>query len=93
MPKYRTWTDEQLIEAVKNSKYVDQVIPNAPLITTDEFMDSNNLDFVLISPEYDCPTDHYYAEPRKSSRVIVGSRYPHMSTSEIIRRIKARADL
>ena len=56
-------------------------------------MQLNNLDFILISPEYDSPTDHYYAEPRAVGKVIVGTRYPQMSTSEIVTRIKSRADL
>jgi cytidyltransferase-like protein len=86
-------TTEERVEIVKNSKYVDQVISNAPLITTLEFMKANQLDFILISPEYDSLTDHYYAEPRIAGKVIVGSRYPNMSTSLIVSRIKSRNDL
>ncbi len=86
-------TTEERVITVKNSKWVDQVIPNAPLITTLDFMEANQLDFILISPEYDNPDDHYYAEPRKAARVIVGTRYPDMSTSLIVSRIKSRNDL
>lgn len=86
-------TTEERVETVKLMKWVSEVIPNAPLVTTCEFMKANNLDLVLISPEYDSPGDHYYAEPRAANKVIVGSRYPYMSTSEIVSRIKSRPDL
>ncbi len=76
------------VETVKLMKFVSEVITNAPLITTIQFMQEHNLDLVLISPEYDTENDHYYTEPRNANKVIVGDRYPHMSTSEIINRIK-----
>ena len=81
------------VETVKHMKWVDEVIPNAPLVTTLEFMEQNKLDLILISPEYDTLTDHYYAEPRAAGKVIVGSRYQYMSSSDIISRIKSRSDL
>lgn len=86
-------TTEERVETVKQMKWVSEVIPNAPLVTTCEFMKAHGLDLILISPEYDNPGDHYYAEPRAANKVIVGSRYPHMSTSEIVSRIKSRPDL
>jgi len=91
--RYPIQTTEERVDTVKLMKCVEQVIPNAPLVTTCEFMEANNLDLVLISPEYDTPTDHYYAEPRAANKVIVSSRYPHISTSEIVSRIKSRIDL
>ncbi len=86
-------TTQERVETVKQMKWVSEVIPNAPLVTTCEFMEAHGLDFILISPEYDSPGDHYYAEPRAANKVIVGSRYPYMSTSEIVSRIKSRPDL
>lgn len=86
-------TTEERIETVKMMKYVDEVIPNAPLITTIEFMNDNNLDFVMISPEYDNINNIYYTEPRKENKIIVAPRYNYLSTSEIIKRIKLRDDL
>jgi cytidyltransferase-like protein len=75
-------------ETVRLMKFVSEVIIDAPLITTNKFMQEHNLDLVLISPEYDTENDHYYTEPRNANKVIVGNRYPHMSTSIIISRIK-----
>ena len=91
--RYPIQTMEERVEAVKNMKWVSEVIPNAPLITDMEFMKVNNLDFIMISAEYDSPTDHYYAEPRANGKIIVIDRYQHMSTSEIINRIKSRVDI
>ena len=46
--RYPIQTTEERVETVKLMKWVDQVIPNAPLITTCEFMEANNLDMILI---------------------------------------------
>ncbi len=81
------------VETVESMKWVSQVIPNAPLITTLKFMEENNLDLILISSEYDTPDDHYYLEPRSANKIIVVPRYEGMSTSLIIQRIKSRNDL
>jgi len=91
--RYPIQTTIERVETVKLMKWVDEVIPNAPLVTTLEFMQANNIDFILISPEYDSLTDHYYAEPRAVGKVLVGTRYQEMSTSEIVTRIKSRTDL
>ena len=91
--RYPVQTTDERVETVKLMKWVEQVIPNAPLVTTNEFMELHNLDLILISPEYASPSDHYYAEPRAANKVIVGSRYSAMSTSEIVSRIKSREDL
>lgn len=91
--RYPIQTTIERVETVKLMKWVDEVIPNAPLVTTLKFMQANNIDFILISPEYDSLTDHYYAEPRAVGKVLVGTRYQEMSTSEIVTRIKSRTDL
>ncbi len=91
--RYPIQNTQERVQTVGSMKWVSQVIPNAPLITTLEFMEKNNLDYVLISSEYDSPDDHYYLEPRKADKLIVVPRYPHMSTSLIIQRIKSRNDL
>lgn len=86
-------TTDERVEAIKHVKWVDEVIPNAPLHTTLNFMENHSLDFVVISSEYDTPNDPYYDEPRQANKIIVVERYPQMSTSEIIKRIKTRTDL
>jgi cytidyltransferase-like protein len=83
-------TMEERVEAIKHMKWVVDVIPDAPLITDMEFMKKNNLDYIMISAEYDVPSDHYYTEPRANGKILVVERYPYMSTSEIINRIKTR---
>ena len=91
--RYPIQTTIERVETVKLMKWVDEVIANAPLVTTLQFMQANNLDFIFISPEYDSPLDLYYAEARAIDKVIVGTRYPAMSTSEIISRIKSSSNL
>ncbi len=91
--RYPIQTIKERVEAVKHMKWVSEVIPNAPLVTDMEFMKAHNLDYIMISAEYDSPTDHYYAEPRANGKILIVDRYPHMSTSEIINRIRSRPDL
>jgi len=91
--RYPIQTMRERVEAVKHMKWVSEVIPNAPLVTDIEFMKAHNLDYIMISEEYNKPSDHYYAEPRLLGKILVVDRYPHMSTSEIINRIRSRIDL
>ncbi len=91
--RYPVQNTNERVETVESMKWVSQVIPNAPLITTLKFMEENNLDLIVISSEYDTPDDHYYSEPRAANKIIVVPRYEGMSTSLIIKRIKSRDDL
>lgn len=37
---------DERIEVIESCKYVDKIIPNAPLIITKEFIETNNIDIV-----------------------------------------------
>ena len=40
-------TMEERIGVIESCKYVDKVIPNAPLVVTKEYLDENNIDLVV----------------------------------------------
>ena len=40
-------TMEERIGIIESCKYVDKVIPNAPLVITKEYLDENNIDLVV----------------------------------------------
>ncbi|KAI5406730.1 T-complex protein 1 subunit alpha, variant 2 [Lathyrus oleraceus] len=39
-------TEDERYESLRHCKWVDEVIPDAPWVTNQEFLDKNNIDFV-----------------------------------------------
>jgi len=77
-------------ENVTNAKYVDNIITDAPLITTKEFIEKHNITTVYCSSEYDSPEDIYYKDPREMGILVVVQRGKGTSTSGIIKKIRDR---
>ena len=75
------------VEAVSGCKYVDRIIDNAPLIATSDFIQKYNIHNVVISAEYESPTDHYYTDPRKMNILVPIPRSDKMSTTDLMKRI------
>jgi glycerol-3-phosphate cytidylyltransferase-like family protein len=84
-------TMEERVGVVEACQYVDQVLPNAPLRVTEEFMDLHAIDFVIHGTEtpeqerqamYDIPIvrGQYTEVPRTAG----------ISTTELIDRIASR---
>jgi len=65
---------ETRVETVKHIKYVVEVIPHAPLITTCEFMRQHNLDIIGIPEEY-IPEELRNYPPVKMAHVIRNKKY------------------
>lgn len=79
-------------ETVKLAKYVTEIIPNCPLDTTLEFMKMHNIDLVAIGEEYFSPPYKYYEECVKANKYLVISRCEGISSTDLINRIKIRAE-
>jgi cytidyltransferase-like protein len=83
-------------EVVAACKHVYKVIPDAPThpgTLTKEFLKKHRIHIVCCGEEYDNdPNDEYYKVPREMGITRVLPRTSGMSTSEIIRRVKARDD-
>ena len=77
---------------VRECKYVSDVIMNAPLKITEEFLTAHRIDMVFHghAPE----EDHFYGDmydvPMKLSKFTRTERTPSISTSALIERVLAR---
>jgi cytidyltransferase-like protein len=80
-------TQEERLNEVIRCKYVDQVIPNAPLYLTEDFIKKHNIHLVVCSVEYDSPTDKYYEVPRKMGILHVLPRTDGISTTDLMKRV------
>jgi choline-phosphate cytidylyltransferase len=82
-------TDEERYEAVRHCKWVDQVIPNAPWIVTQEFLDTHEIDYVAhdAEPYQSTESGDVYAFVKAQGRFLPTQRTEGISTSDLITRI------
>ena len=77
---------------IRSLKVVDEVIENAPLIITEEFMQVHSIDYVLHSfsdqNDADKQSD-FYKVPRERNTFIQVPYSTGTSTSDIIKKIKS----
>lgn len=81
---------EERCETVAVCKYVSQVVPNAPLYITEEYITKYKIDLVVCSEEYDSPDDKYYSVPRAAGILKVLPRTKGVSSTELMRIVMAR---
>jgi len=77
---------------MRSLKVVDEVIENAPLIITEEFMQLHNIDYVLHSFSDQSDADKqsdFYKVPRERDAFIQVPYSTGTSTSDIIKKIKS----
>ena len=78
-------------ETVEHCKYVDKIIKNAPLIVTKELITEYNIDYVIIGEEYRGNNDYmWYGNAIDMGIEKYIPRYDKLSTSDIIKKIKAQ---
>ena len=85
-------TMEERVKAVSGCRYVDQVIPNAPLVVDRTWIGRHRIDLVVHADDLDeDELDRLYRAPREMGifRTVPYTR--GISTTEIIERIR-RAD-
>ena len=78
------------IEIIKNLKIVDEVIPNAPLNLTKEFINNNNLDIIVhsFSNEKDFEKQkEFFKIPIEMGIFKKINYYSKVSTTDIIKKI------
>lgn len=85
-------TEDERYTAVGLFGCVNEIVKNADLYITEEFIKEHNINIVVCSPEYDSINDKYYAVPRRLGILRVLPRTEGISTSELIKRIKERDD-
>ncbi len=83
-------TMEERAAVVATCKGVFKVIKNAPCPgIPEEFLRKHNIHIVCLSTEYDKADDKYYAVPRRLGITRVLPRTEGISTSDLIKRVKA----
>ncbi len=85
-------TMEERVKAVSGCRYVDEVIPNAPLVVDRAWIGRHRIDLVVHADDFDeDELDRLYRAPREMG-IFRTVPYTHgISTTEIIDRIR-RAD-
>jgi len=80
---------DERIEVIKSCKYVSSIIPNAPLIITQEYLDKHNIDMVFHAHllEDDLKYNKMYEIPLKLGKFTRTEYTTEISTTDIINRI------
>jgi len=71
-------------ETVKYCKYVDEIIENAPLKTTHEFIDKHNIDCIALNKEYRYNNFFVDKDVIESTVHFYITRFDSISSTEII---------
>ncbi|ESK87683.1 choline-phosphate cytidylyltransferase [Moniliophthora roreri MCA 2997] len=82
-------THAERLEAVRHCRWVDQVIPEAPWIIDQAFMDKYHIDYVAHDEDPYVAEGHddVYAFVKAQGKFIPTRRTPGVSTSELLERI------
>jgi len=84
-------TMEERIKVLESCKYIDKIIPNAPLIVTKEYIDLHKIDYIFIpNNRKDEEIDNWLEYPKKLYMVKIIPYTNSISTTDIINRIISR---
>tara|TARA_Y100001960_G_scaffold85228_1_gene91072 strand:+ start:1272 stop:1676 length:405 start_codon:yes stop_codon:yes gene_type:complete len=82
-------TMEERIDTVSSCRYVDEVVPNAPLIIDQKWLDTHQIDLVVHGDDFSEEMEQLcYRTPIDLGIFRLVSYTSEISTTEIIRRIK-----
>jgi len=85
---------EERMMSVKACRYVDEVLPNAPIKITKEWIDEHSIDLVVHGDDFDEYKMAYYYEVPIELDIFRTVPYTKaISTAKLIKRIKERTDL
>lgn len=84
-------TEEERYESVRHCKWVDEVVPDAPWVITEEFLREHNIDYVahdaLPYADATLQSDDVYSFVKKLGKFKETQRTDGVSTSDLILRI------
>ncbi|KAJ2856246.1 choline-phosphate cytidylyltransferase [Coemansia erecta] len=82
-------SDLERYESMRHCRWVDEVIPDAPWIVTQEFLDEHEIDYVCHDdlPYASAESDDVYAFVKAQGRFLPTQRTDGVSTSDLITRI------
>ncbi len=85
-------THEERCQAVRDCRYVNRTIPDAPLTIDEDFIKAWNIHVVVCSSEYyNDPNDLWYAVPRRMGILRMAPYSSDISSSDLIKRCVARS--
>ena len=80
---------EERMKSVKACRYVDEVLPNAPVIITKEWIEKNDIDLVVHGDDFDEEImATYYEDPIDLEIFRTVPYTKSISTAQLIKRIK-----
>ena len=81
---------EERIKVMSGCKYVDEIIANAPLAITKNFIEHHNIDLIVHGDDFKKEQLHtYFADAMAINIMRITPYTPGISTTQIIERIKA----
>ncbi len=82
---------DERVKVVQGCRYVDEVLPNAPLEATEEWITKHNIDIVVHGDDFDqSKINKFFSYPYKKGMLRIVPYTSGISTSELIARIKTR---
>ena len=82
-------TMDERIRVVEACKYVDEVIPDAPIVVTQAFLDSHNIQYVMHGDDISqASIEKMYSDI--TGRLVLIPYTPNISTTMIIERLARR---
>jgi cytidyltransferase-like protein len=86
-------TMEERVRVVCGCRYVDEVIPDAPLVVTAEWIGQHRIDLVVHGDDFDHETlMSMYRVPREMGILRVVPYTAGISTTEVIERVRRRLE-
>lgn len=80
---------DERMRSIAGCKYVDEIIPNAPLIVNKEFIEQHSIDFVIHGDDFtETLLNTYFADPMSMNIMRITPYTVGISTTQIIERIK-----
>ena len=79
---------EERSKVIKSCRYVDEVIENAPLVITEEFINEHDISYVVHGDDVSDEVKRQHKIPYSLGIVKYVPYTPGISTTEIIERIK-----
>ena len=83
------YSEQDRYRIIKNCKLVDEVIEDAPLLITKEFINNHNIDIVVHGNDKSSHFDEQHKVPLELGIMRYVNYTDGISTSEIIKKVKA----
>ena len=84
------YQEDDRYEIIRNIRFVDEIVPAAPLIITEEFINEHKLDYVVhgFSNPFDAnKQDDFFKVPIEKNIFMEVPYYSKISTTDIIKKI------